>query len=158
PAAHVLISGGVPKEEHFDYLQSVFRSVASAIRVPIDIMMVPAQGLLDIDELASIGINQLSINLELYNDDAARRIMPRKAKQGLKHYLAFIEAALARMGAGSVRSMLLVGIEPVEDTLKGVKALAERGCEPVLSPFRPDPSTPMRNLSPPDSQTMEDVY
>ena len=54
--------------------------------------------------------------------------------------------------------MLMVGCEPVEDTLKGVRSIAERGGVPVLSPFRPDPSTPMRDVPPPDAKMMLDVY
>jgi hypothetical protein len=76
--------------------------------------------------------------------------------------LRFIELAIEHMGPGRVRSLLLVGLEPAEDTLRGVEALAQRGCEPVLSPFRPDPSTPLgkgRNrIPPPNQQTITEVF
>ena len=61
-------------------------------------------------------------------------------------------------GLGRVRSLLLVGIEPIEDTLAGVEALAARGCDPVLSPFRPDPSTPMRAIPPPTEADLGEVW
>lgn len=159
PASHVLISGGVPRGDDYAYLQESYRQVLTAFPdVPIDIMMVPAPGLLKLDELGSLGVNQLSINLELYGDDAAKRIMPRKAKQGRDSYLRFIELAVEKLGPGSVRSLLLAGIEPMEDTVKGVAALAERGCEPVLSPFRPDPKTPMSKAKPPTADEMREIY
>jgi hypothetical protein len=47
---------------------------------------------------------------------------------------------------------------PPEDTLRAVRALAERGCDPVLSPFRPDPKTPMRNHPAPNADLLERLY
>ena len=159
PARHVLISGGTPKPEDYEYVQSVYEAVVSSFpRLPVDIMMVPAEGLLDVAWLKRLGVNELSINIEIFNQEIARRIMRRKADHGLERYLGFLESAAEEMGAGRVRSMLLVGIEPVADTLAGVEAIAERGCVPVLSPFRPDPSTPMAKAPQPSSELMKEVY
>ena len=52
----------------------------------------------------------------------------------------------------------MVGIEPMEATLQAVEELAMRGCEPVLSPFRPDPATPLRDESPPSATFLEEIY
>ena len=159
PAKHVLVSGGTPRAEDFGYLNDVYARVAEAHRgIPVDVMMMPAPGLLDVDRLATDGINFLSINLEIFNAERAAHVMPAKAKLGRQHVLDFIERAVARFGPGRVRSLLLVGIEPREDTLAGVAALAARGCEPVLSPFRPDPSTPMRGESPPSAELLAETY
>lgn len=159
PAAHVLVSGGTPREEDYDYLDETYAAVTSAFPgVAVDVMMVPMPGLLDAKRLAAIGVNQMAINVELVNEGLARRIMPRKAAVGLQTYLDFIEKVRLEMGPGSVRSLLLVGIEPLKDTLRGVRLLAERGCEPVLSPFRPDPSTPMRDALPPSVELQREAY
>ncbi|MES1170271.1 MAG: hypothetical protein ABUL47_06255, partial [Leifsonia sp.] len=73
----------------------------------------------------------------------AAQIMRHKHRQGRQYYLDFLESAAEVLGPGRVRSMLMVGLEPMESTLAGVHALLERGCVPVLSPFIPDPVTPM---------------
>lgn len=159
PAAHVLISGGTPRSEDFGYVRDVYEAVIRRFaHLPVDIMMVPIDDLLGLRWLQDIGVNELSINIEIFNRDIARKVMRRKADQGLEHYLGFLEQAAEVLGAGRVRSMLLVGLEPIEDTLAGVNAIAERGCVPVLSPFRPDQSTPLRDVPPPDAATMEDTY
>jgi len=159
PARHVLISGGTPRPEDYDYQNEVYRAVASAFPgVDVDVMMVPMPGLLDAQKLKEVGINGLSINLELYNEERARKIMPGKYKASRKLYFDFIEQAVPFFGEGKVRSLLMVGIESLEDTLKGVEALAQRGCDPVLSPFRPDPSTPMRTELPPSEDFLKEVY
>lgn len=159
PARHLLISGGTPRISDIGWLKEVYRSILTAFpAVEVDIMMVPVDDVLDVDELGRLGVHQLSINLELFSDSAARRYMPQKYRQGQRHYLDFIENAASSLGVGRVRSMLMVGLEPVEETLRGVQALVERGGVPVLSPFRPDPSTPLRNLAPPDFDALSRVF
>lgn len=159
PAKHVLISGGTPKPEDYIYENEVYSAVAAAFpEIDVDVMMVPMPNLLDIQGLKDTGIHGLSINLELYNQDIARRIMHGKWKASRERYLDFIQEAVPIFGEGNVRSLLMVGIEPLEDTLRGVEALTERGCDPVLSPFRPDPSTPMRNEKPPRVDFLVEAY
>lgn len=159
PARHVLISGGTPRPADYEYVQSVYEAVITSFPdTPIDVMMVPADGLLDIAWLDQLGVHELSVNVEIFNAKIARRIMRRKADQGLERYLDFLESAAEEMGPGRVRSMLMAGIEPMADTLAGVEAIADRGCVPVLSPFRPDPATPMVDVAPPTRAAMQETY
>lgn len=159
PAHHVLISGGTPRAEDFEYVQEVYEAVITGFpEVAVDIMMVPADGLLDLEWLDRIGVNELSVNIEIFDRSISRRIMRRKSDQGLDYYLSFIERASETLGPGRIRSMLMVGIESIEQTLAGVQAIAERGGVPVLSPFRPDPATPMKGAAPPTRALLEETY
>ena len=159
PARHIMISGGTPRPTDIEAQKEMYYQVLSAFpKIDIDIMMVPMPGLLDVAELNSQGVNELSINIEIFDEDESRRIIPQKHKYGHRYYLDFIENAVEELGVGRVRSMLLVGLEPIESTLKGVEAIAERGGLPVLSPFRPDTVTPMRKVPPPSYQLMREVY
>ncbi len=161
PAKHVLISGGTPKsgKSEIDFLQTVYLTVASTFPdLDVDIMMVPLPGLLDLKTLREAGIHGLSINLEIYNQEISKKMMRAKYELGLQYYLEFIEDAVTEFGPGRVRSLLIVGLEPLEDTLKGVRELAVRGCDPVLSPFRPDPVTPLKHYPVPTVEMLERVY
>lgn len=159
PARHVLISGGTPKEKDYEYLNEVYTAVATAFPdLPVDVMMVPMPGLLDPVQLKKSGVHGLSINIETFNREVARKVMRQKYDLGLPFFLDFIEKAVVEFGAGKVRSLLLVGLEPLKDTLRGVEVLAERGCDPVLSPFRPDPITPLRSAPPPSIGDLAEVY
>ena len=158
PARHVLISGGTPRREDFDYVQTCYEEVIKNAGVPVDIMMVPTPGLLDVAWLASIGVHQLSINIEVFDAARARRLMKLKTANRRDYYLEFIESAAGILGPDRVRSMLLVGAESMETTLAGVRAIAERGGVPVLSPFRPDPATPLRAVPPPNAQFVMETY
>ena len=54
--------------------------------------------------------------------------------------------------------MLMVGLESMDSTLAGVRALLERGCVPVLSPFVPDTVTPMADSRPPTAEYTLEVF
>lgn len=159
PARHVLLSGGTPKPKDIGWMREMYAAVLTELSdVDVDLMMVPLPGLFDLPRLAELGLHELSINLELFNRDRARDYMRQKYNQGLDFYLDFIEEATGLLGPGRSRSMLMVGLEPLEDTLAGVRAIAERGGTPVLSPFRPDPATPLADLQPPDSALLREAY
>jgi hypothetical protein len=159
PAHHALISGGTPVERDFVYLQQVYRDVLIAFpEHDIDIMMVPVDGLLDVEELRDLGVGELSINLELSDGERARELMPQKHRYGWDRYLRFIEYATSVLGPGRVRSMVMVGLEPLEQTVAGVERIIEHGGVPVLSPFRPDPATPLADLRPLDASELEETY
>jgi hypothetical protein len=164
PAAHhVLISGGTPEPEDEAWIDDAYENVTRGSPIPVDIMM-PAR--LDLQYpkwLKSIGVNMVSINLEISDPIRARRITPHKMRLlGREHYLDYIAAAVDAFGVGFVQSLMVFGeaVESTQSTLVGVRDLAERGCLPVLSPFRPDPTTPMgrRGDLPPSIDEMKRVW
>lgn len=159
PGRHLLISGGTPGPKHVPALQNVYESVLTAFPgLAVDIMMVPLPGLFDLPRLDALGVNEFSVNLEIFDEDIAKDVMRHKHRQGRQYYLDFLESAAETLGAGRVRSMLMVGIESAESTLAGVRAILQRGCVPVLSPFKPDPATPMANSRPPTAAETLELY
>lgn len=159
PGQHLLISGGTPGRAHIPALQAVYESVLQSFPgLAVDIMMVPLPGLFDLPRLDYLGVNELSINLEIWDEELASHLMRHKHRQGRRYYLDFLQDAAEILGPGRVRSMLMVGIEPAESTLAGTRAILERGCIPVLSPFKPDPATPLANWRPPRADETLDLY
>ncbi len=159
PARHILISGGVPREEDWPKLFEVYEAVPSTFpKTPVDVMMVPIPGRLDVRRLHAAGVQGLSVNLELFDRGIARAVMKGKSRVSLRAFWDFIDDAVNIFGPGRIRSLLMVGLESMDSTLAGVRALAERGCQPVLSPFRPDPATPMRDVPPPTAEQLENIY
>jgi len=159
PAYHILISGGTPRPDDYQYVRQVYESVITTFPdVLVDIMMVPIEEVMHPPWLAGLGVAEISVNLELWGEREARLRMPRKHKQGRDHYLNYLSRAADELGGERVRSMLMVGLEPLENTLAGVEAIADRGCVPVLSPFRPDPSTPLRDHPVPSASFLKEAY
>jgi hypothetical protein len=161
PARHVLISGGTPRPEDENWIDKVYEYIASNSPIPIDVMM-PARKDMNYPKwLRSVGVNMVSINIEVFDIERAKKIIPSKARHlGLEHYLQYIEKAVEAFGVGFVQSLIVFGkaIEPMESTLAAVKALADRGCIPVLSSFRPDFTTPMGKEVPTTLEEMKEVY
>lgn len=159
PARHVLVSGGTPKAKDREYLDQVYRAVLNASPLPVDVMLMPRPDTHVIDDLVDRGVAGFAINLELFDDEWSARLAPQKHAVGTKGYAETIKHAVRRTGgAGRVRSLLLVGLEPLEKTLAGVEFLASLGCDPVLSPFRPAPGTELFNHRPPSADLMLEVW
>ena len=158
---NILISGGTPRPEDEPWIDDVYAFIAQNSPIPVDVMMPARHDMGYPAQLRSVGVNMLSINIEVWDIARAMRIMPNKARQlGRDHYLKYIAEAVKVFGVGFVQSLIVFGeaIEPIESTLDGVRALVERGCIPVLSPFRPDFTTPMGKKSPATIEEMRRVY
>lgn len=159
PPRHVLISGGTPRAADRAYLDDVYQRVIQESPLPVDVMLAPRPGTDVIDRLVEWGVDGLAINLELFNAEVAARLTPYKQGLGREAFAHSIRRAVELTGGeGRVRSLLLVGLEPVEDTLRGVRFLAELGCDPCLSPFRPGAGTALADHPLPEASLMEDVY
>ncbi len=144
---HLLISSGSVWPSDLEEITSMYDHFAKKYsNLEIDIMMTP-RGFTSyndstqyegyIKHLKEIGIHGLSINMELNHPEYLKKYCPEKYAIGQENYLKFLETAVKVFGPNKVRSLLIVGIEPLEETLKGVEKLAKIGVNPVLSPLFP---------------------
>lgn len=139
-ARHVLLGGGTPN--HDDRGARVAAELAEAIlsRTEIDIyaMIAPPSDLADLERLRDAGVRELGLNIELFDHDAMKRFTPGKFRHiGPEGYLKALERAVDLFGPWNTRAILVAGLEPLENTLAGVRKLAAMGVLPILSPFRP---------------------
>jgi biotin synthase-related radical SAM superfamily protein len=158
---HLLISGGTPRVEDRAYLDDVYEKVTNYCQqknLPVDVMLSPRDERDYLERLKSWGVDTLSINIEIFNEKIAREINPQKAAITKEFYLKFISQAVKIFGKGKVRSLLIIGLEPLEDTLKGVEALAKIGCDVALSPFIPFEKTDLAHLNAPTPEDLKKVY
>jgi hypothetical protein len=139
-ARHLLLGGGTP--EGPDAGAELIAAAAAAVKArwdrPIYAMLAPPDDLAYIDLLAESGVDEVAINIELFDPGAAAHYTPGKwRKFGHAGYLRALERAVEVFGPVHSRSIMVVGLEPPEATLRGVEALVSRGVMPILSPFRP---------------------
>lgn len=159
PPRHALISGGTPCYADRAYFDEVCARVIRESPLPVDVMLAPRPDTDLVDRLVEWGVFGFSINLELFSAGAAARFTPYKQGLGLDAFAHTIGRAVELTGGeGRVRSLLLVGLEPVEETLRGVRFLAELGCDPCLSPFRPAAGTALAHHPLPEAALLEDIY
>lgn len=108
-----------------------------------------------IDELYAAGLDIFVCNLELYSEEKFAEICPGKQKHGgQKAIWAALAHARQIFRDGAVVSHLIPGLEPLESTLDGMRALIERGVVPLLVPFRPLPGTALEDC---DLPSLDDV-
>ncbi|GAB6043294.1 radical SAM protein [Endothiovibrio diazotrophicus] len=171
PHPHVLVSGGTarPAKPDYAYLNEVYAELPRRFsQLAWDLMLAP-RGLHPgnptrrtygnfAERLKGWGYDALSVNLELSGEEARRRHIPEKAEIGREGYLLFMEQAVERFGAGKVRSVLLVGLEPEEETLKAVDELARRGVLVELSPFVAAPGIFLARHPEPTVEAMMSIH
>ena len=170
PPPHVLVSGGTPYEERedFDHFDRVCEELPS--RYPDlrwDLMLSP-RGMRPemhneesyrtyLKQLKSWRFDAVSVNLELFSDDAQRRYVPEKHEIGTKNYLSFLKLAVEIFGPGKVRSDLVVGLEPEAKTLQAVAMLAEQNVLVELCPFVAAPGAMLSHHPEPTADDLERI-
>jgi len=171
PTRHLLISGGSPGAREFD--QSYFLETCSAVveaaraggpddvgPLEVDIMMsARPHGEAFVDELVRIGVHGFAFNVELFSEEASIAYTRRKHVRARPYLEGMITRAVELLGRGTgrVRSLIVVGLEPVTSALAGVEWLAALGCDPVLSPFRPAQGTRLAGLESPSSELLREL-
>jgi pyruvate-formate lyase-activating enzyme len=158
PIKHAIISGGTPRPSDYSYYDEVCEMIIRNADIAVDVMMWPRPDNI-IDRLADWGVYGYALNIEVFDEEIARQLIPQKRRLGISVYAEGIERALQRTGGnGRVRSLIIVGLEPPEKTLQGVEFLARLGCDPTLSPFRPGRGTILEHVRPPSPELLERVY
>lgn len=156
PPRHVMISGGSPRARHVDWFEEVVLGVASACPLPLDVMMSAIPDRADlVDRLVDGGVTGFSINMELFTPGASELFIRGKHRHARPGYDAFVARAVERLGrTGSVRSLIIGGLETHDETVAGVRQIASLGADPVLSPFRPAERTALEQRRPPHAEDM----
>ena len=146
---NLLISAGTPKKKNMDYeyQNNVYKYFCkNYFNLPIDIMTAPRG--INISKskesyiaffkmLKALNIADLSVNLELYNEEAREKYIPLKNYYTRQEYLEYMELATEYLGENIVKSGIIVGLEDESDTLKAVEELAKRKIRVRLSPYSP---------------------
>jgi hypothetical protein len=109
--------------------------------------------------MVEAGLHGFSLNIEasqeMIGPQSTIRFLPAKARFTRPWFEAAVTAAVeATGGHGRVRSLIILGLEPLEASLAGVRWLAERGVDPVLSPFRPARTTELADRAAPSGDDL----
>ncbi len=131
----------------------IYGNAVSEIRkvstLPIFIEIGPLS-LEEIENIHSAGTDAISFNLEVYGQKSRKKVIPGKARKNpLDAYLSSMKNAVDVFGENQVSSWILVGLEPPEKTIEGIRKIAETGAIPLPKPFRPLYGADYENKKPP---------
>lgn len=119
-------------------------------------MCLPPNDISYIDKYIDAGVNEIAFNIELWDRKLALEYMPGKGQITLEEYLAKLEYATKKINKkGNVRTMLMVGIESIENTLSAIEVIASKNIQPMLSIFRPTLNCKLPYVVQPSN---EDIY
>ncbi len=156
---HCLISGGVPPASQWHYYIDFTAAVRNKTDKPIYLMMEPPEDLQRLQDLKEAGVTEIAFNLEFFDRDLAKAAMPGKGAIPLENYVSAFQAAKSIWPTyGDVRSILIVGLESRESTMKGIDLLTTLDVCPILSPFRPVPGTGYDTLPPPRPDDLYNIW
>lgn len=155
----ILVSGGTPKDDKpsYEYMNLVYKKASEIARredLKLDIMFAPRgyycseeakqKGISEEENyklfflfLKELGVSDVAINLEIWNERYRKALIPKKNKYSREEYLDYLELGVAILGKDIIRSALIVGLEPVEDIFEGTEELAKRGIRIIYSPYQP---------------------
>jgi len=112
-----------------------------------------------IDALYAAGLDIFVCNLEVYDVDRFAEVCPGKQQAGgQKAIWKALDHARQVFRSGAVVSHLIVGLDSVESTKKGIDALIAHGVVPLLQPFRPLPGTQLASHKGPSLEDMEELF
>ena len=97
------------------------------------------------EHLKSLGTDSITMNIELWDDDWRRDIMPEKGRISKDEYIAAYKTALKVFGKNKVTCGFIVGIEPINNTKLGIDVLSSMGVITEVYPFKPNKGSLMDN-------------
>ena len=98
--------------------------------------LAPPPSLERLRPLVESGVSAVTMSIELWDESIRRQVCLGKGTIDRSHYRDAWQWILGKLGPGSVSSVLLVGLEPLQSTLAGARALIADGVIPSLIPFR----------------------
>lgn len=145
---HFLV-GGQSAEEHSEKTRvvEIIRAIRERTDKNIYVMSLPFSKQ-TVNEMKDAGMTELACNIEVYDDEKAKFCMPGKGKISRAYYMDILSYAseLYEGQKGVIRSALILGLEPHESFMQGIKELISRNVQPIVSVFRPLPKTDLEYL------------
>ncbi|MEA2032715.1 MAG: hypothetical protein U9N41_03915 [Euryarchaeota archaeon] len=147
------INSGMLENAVRDY-EGTISAIKAVSELPIGIQICPVEPE-EMETLYSAGTTEISFNLEVYDESARKEVIPGKNRDNsAADYLKAMREAIEIFGENQVESWILIGLEPKEKTVEGIKAIAEAGAVPLPKPFRPLYGADYERKKPP---TLEDA-
>lgn len=157
---HFLIGGGSGEDSSEPQnIIELARHIRSRSDKPIYSMCLPPKDLSVLSEYYNAGINEISFNLELFNREIAKKIMPGKGSIPLSQYeSAYREAVRLWGNHGAVRSLMVLGLEPIDSFYQGIEWLCQLGVMPIISVFRPMNNIALKEVLPPSNMALAHTF
>lgn len=156
---HYLIGGGsASPDDDFEMVASIAKHIRDTTGKPIYLMSLPPKNIDILKTLKAAGVTEVAFNLEVFDRTLAEQYMPGKGTIPLSTYESAFRTAVQLWGReGNVRTIFIVGLEPVPSLLRGIEYVARMGVSPILSLFRPATGTQLQRFLPPSDEEVWNI-
>lgn len=157
---HFLIGGGSGSEmKEIQNIVAIAQHIRKQSSKPIYAMCLPPKNVSVLYDYKNAGINEIGFNIEFFDREIAKKLMPGKGAIPLSQYEnAFIEAVKIWNSKGNVRSMMVLGLESLDSFYRGVEWLCTLGVMPIISIFRPMRNMYMKDALPICNEKIKKIY
>jgi hypothetical protein len=159
---HVLLTGGCfNHQKEIDMVSGILASVrrhTGLDRVPGTVLPSPAKGPDDARRYHEAGIKAIGFSMEIWDEGLYKAICPGKSSTtSHDEFVLGIERAVKVFGEGNVYAVFVMGLEPRETFLRGVKEIAARGANVVPFVWSPNPGSKLEGHRAPTGQWYVDT-
>jgi hypothetical protein len=155
----VHFNSGYQTHRDLDRAAPYVKAVKSRVGSLVGVQLTPTQELWKYDRLIDLGADHFSFCYEFHNPEYFERFCPGKARYiGQATFFRALEYTAKRLGKGACSGEIIAGIEPLEDTLKAIDAIAQLGAFPTVCIFRPTVGSDMEDWPPPRYEDMLVVF
>ena len=158
---HVLLTGGCFNyEKEVDLVSRIIESMRSHTgfdRIPGTILPSPARKDA-IREYFDTGIQAIGYSMEIWDKNLYQAICPGKSEAtSHREFLESIEEAVGVFGPGNVYGVFVMGLEPRDTFLEGVRGLSELGANVVPFVWSPNPGSRLHGHRAPEARWYVDA-
>lgn len=155
----VHFNSGYQTHRDLDRAAPYVKAVKSRVGSLIGVQLTPTRDLWKYDRLIELGADHFSFCYEFQNPEYFARFCPGKARFiGQETFFRALEYTARRLPKGACSGEIIAGIEPLEDTLRAIDAIAQLGAFPTVCIFRPTAGSDMEEWPPPRYEEMLVVF
>jgi hypothetical protein len=134
----VHLNSGFHAGRDLDLTAPYVKALKEKVGVLVGVQLAPTADLWKYDRMIDLGADHFSFCYECHNPDYFGCICPGKERWiGQATYFRALEYVASRLPRGAVSGEIIAGLEPVEDTLRGIDYIASLGAFPTVCVFRP---------------------
>ncbi|MDP8258697.1 MAG: radical SAM protein [Candidatus Aadella gelida] len=153
---HILLTGGCfSSQKETELVTDIVKTIRKHTgleRIPGTVLPSPAKND-DIIKYYDSGIKAIGYSMEIWDEKLYNAICPGKSKTtSHKEFLVQIEKAVKIFGNGNVFCVLVMGLEPSDTFLNGIKTLSEIGASIVPFVWSPNPGSKLAGHRAPSAE------
>jgi len=154
----VHLNGGFQGSHGLAGIAPYVNAIKRDVGLLVGVQLAPEKNFERYGALIALGVDHLSICLELMDPAWFAKICPGKALvHGQQLYFDALQYCVSRMPRGAVSGEIIAGIEPVANTIAAIDRIVDIGAFPTVCVFRPTVGAEMEGWPAPSYEEIRTV-